>query len=101
MWVAMKPQRVVEGQSEETSGLEMVGKGIWSTIHFFPLFFQLQAVIQEETDGPGLLIHGSVAGAIATILVFLIMGWSTWHQACWQQMGFTFLKGGRDSLLMS
>ena len=49
----------------------MVGRGIWSTIHFFPLFFQLQAVIQEETDGPGLLIHGSVAGAIATILGFL------------------------------
>lgn len=44
--------------------------------------FQLWAATLEETDGPSLLIHGSMAGVIATMLGFSIMGWPTWHQAC-------------------
>jgi len=47
----------------------------------------------EETDSPSLLVHGSVAAATTTISGFLIVGWPTWHQASWHQMGFAFLKG--------
>ena len=41
------------------------------------------------------LIHDTVAGVKATVLGFLIIRWPTWLQACWCQMGFTFLKGER------
>jgi len=52
----------------------------------------------RQTD---LLIHGSTVGVTNTALAFLTTGWLTWHQACWHQMGFTFLKGERRSLLKS
>lgn len=48
----------------------------------------------EKTDGPSLLINGSTAGVAAKILVALIMGWPTWHQASWHQMGVTFVSEG-------
>lgn len=35
-------------------------------------------------------------GVTGRILGFLIMGWSPWHWACWQQMGYTCLKGEKD-----
>jgi len=54
-----------------------------------------------KTDMPILLINGSVAGVTTAVLGFLIMGRPTQHQACWRQMGFTFLKQGRGSLLTS
>ena len=50
----------------------------------------------EETDAPSLLIYGFMAGVTATILLFLIIGWPTWHQ-----MGFTFRKHSKGSLLTS
>ena len=65
----------------------------------FSSFLQLRAATLEETDEPNLLIRGSVAGVTATILGFSAMRWPTQHQAFRHQMGFTFLKGERGSLL--
>ncbi|KAK4815791.1 hypothetical protein QYF61_007231 [Mycteria americana] len=39
------------------------------------------AVTQEGTEMPNLLMYGSVAGVIATDLVFLTTGWPTQHQS--------------------
>jgi len=46
-------------------------------------------------------IHDSLAGVTNTTSAFLTTGWPTQHQACWHQMGFTFLKGERVFLLRS
>jgi len=68
---------------------------------FLPLSFQLRAASLEVTDRLSLFIYGSMAGVTATVLDVLIMGWPTWHQACWCQTGFTFLKEGKGSLITS
>jgi len=66
-----------------------------------PPFSEGRIYFQNRLGGPNLLIHGSVAGITVTTLGFLSMGWPTWHQACWGQMGFAFLKRERGSLLRS
>jgi len=99
MWLVMKPQHVVQGQSKETSGLSDVWQKNLEHRLFFSLPFQLWAVTLKEIEGSGLLDF--VTGVTATILSFSIMGWLTRHQICWHQKGFTFLNGGRGSLLTS
>lgn len=56
--------------------------------------YQLQLQTLEEAVRPSLLTHASLAGVTAKILVgFLTMGWLTWHQTHWHQIGTNFLKG--------
>lgn len=73
-------------------GLAVVGEGIWKRGHFF-IHSWLWAVTLQEIDA----LSGSVAGVTVTIVVYLIMGWLMWYQACWCQMGLAFPKG-EDSL---
>lgn len=69
------------------------------TVHLISLSFQLWAATLEKTDGPSLLIHDSAADVTITSLYFSVRRWSMQYQACWHWMGFTFLKGERESLL--
>ena len=64
----------------------------------FSSLLQLQAATLEETDGPSLLTHGSVAGVTAIVLGFSDNGMTYMALICWCQMRFTFLKAGRESL---
>lgn len=54
-------------------GLQDLGINHWQGIMeqrlFSPLSFYLQAMTLEETDGPSLLTHGSIAGVATKILV--------------------------------
>lgn len=64
----------------------------------FSLCFLLQGLIREERGRATRSIPGSEPGVTERFLGFQIMGWCTWHWACWWQIRYTCLKAGKGSL---
>lgn len=81
----------------ESVSCNTYSKGNLKRLQGLGMAFQLHAVTLEEIDGPILLLCGPTDGVTITVLGFSIMRWLTWHQACWHQKGFIFLKAGRAS----
>lgn len=49
-------------------------------------------MMRKEAWRPSRSIPGSMTDVTSTISGVLPMGWATWCQTCWQQMGYTCLK---------
>jgi len=62
------------------------------------LSFQLQGIMREAIGRPTRQIPGSMTEITSKISGFLIMGWSTQHQAWWQQMGYACLEARKEFL---